>query len=422
MKGDSTMFEKLFEKAGTVVAHRAAPYAHERELYLEHLASEGYSLASLRRIAPCLVAIAHELRDCPDLAPREEEIQAVTERATRLHSEFSVFGNVEHFRESFARETKRWLIFLGRFQPAKRKPLPFEKLIDHYAEWMKNERGLAPSTIEGRRWKLKWFLNWFSNKHRPVRTISLADVDEYQSECKAKGFSRVTLNDHACAIRSFLKHAGAQGWCSPSVAAGIRGPVIYQHESLPAGPSWDEVKRLLKALDTNDPLDIRDRAIIMLLAIYGLRAMEVSHLVLKDIDWDHELLTIRRSKQRHYQLYPLVPEVGQAIVRYLREVRPECQHQEIFITTWPPRRPVCSGTICGVVARRMQRLGIQSLPHHGAHALRHACAGHLVAKGLTLKEIGDHLGHKSASSTRIYAKVDLSGLREVASFDLGGVL
>jgi integrase/recombinase XerD len=222
------------------------------------LASEGYSLASLRQIAPYLVAIAHELRDCPDLTVREEEIQTVTERATRLHSEFSVFGNVEQFRELFAREAKRWLIFLGRIQPAKRKPLPFEKLFDHYVEWMKNERGPAPSTIEGRRWKLKWFPNWFSDKHRPIRTISLADVDEYQSVCKAKRFSRVTLNDHACAIRSFLKHAGTQGWCSPSLAAGIRGPVIYQHENLPAGPSWDEVKRLLKALDTNDPLDIRD--------------------------------------------------------------------------------------------------------------------------------------------------------------------
>lgn len=416
------MFEKIFEKAGTVVAHRAAPYAHERELYLEHLAGEGYSLVSLRKIAPYLVAIAHELRDYRDLTVGEEEIQAVTERAARLHSEFSVFGNVEKFREIFAREAKRWLMFLGRFQPRKRKPLPFEKLIDHFTEWMKNERGLASSTIEGRRWKLKLFLNWFSDKHRPIRTISLADVDEYQSICKTKGFCRVTLSDHACAIRSFLKHAGAQGWCSPSVASGIHGPVIYEHENLPAGPSWDEVKRLLKALDTNDPLDIRDRAIIMLLAIYGLRAMEVSHLVLKDIDWDQDLLTIRRSKQRHYQLYPLVPEIGQAIVRYLREVRPQCGYQEIFITTWPPRRPVCSGTISAIAARHMQRLGIKSLPHHGAHALRHACAGHLVSKGLTLKEIGDHLGHRSASSTRIYAKVDLTGLREVASFDLGGVL
>ena len=58
----------------------------------------------------------------------------------------------------------------------------------------------------------------------------------------------------------------------------------------------------------------------------------------------------------------------------------------------------------------------------GPHALRHACAAHLVEEGLSLKEIGDHLGHRSSSATQIYAKVDLSGLREVAAFDLGGLL
>jgi site-specific recombinase XerD len=74
-----------------------------------------------------------------------------------------------------------------------------------------------------------------------------------------------------------------------------------------------------------------------------------------------------------------------------------------------------------IVKSRMAKLGITSL-HRGPHSLRHACAGHLVAEGFSLKEIGDHLGHRSAFSTRTYAKVDLPGLREVASFDLGDLL
>jgi site-specific recombinase XerD len=74
-----------------------------------------------------------------------------------------------------------------------------------------------------------------------------------------------------------------------------------------------------------------------------------------------------------------------------------------------------------VVADRFERLGIQA-PHRGPHALRHACAGRLLARGLSLKQIADHLGHQSLDSTRIYAKVDLQGLREVAAFDLGGLV
>jgi len=59
--------------------------------------------------------------------------------------------------------------------------------------------------------------------------------------------------------------------------------------------------------------------------------------------------------------------------------------------------------------------------HHGPHGLRHACAAHLVEAGLSLKEIGDHLGHRGTYATRTYAKVDLVGLREVAAFSLGGL-
>jgi integrase/recombinase XerD len=90
------------------------------------------------------------------------------------------------------------------------------------------------------------------------------------------------------------------------------------------------------------------------------------------------------------------------------------------VTLKAPFRPLSPGGVYHVVGSRLDALGIQVL-HRGPHCLRHACAGHLVAAGLSLKEIGDHLGHRSAYATRIYAKVNLAGLREVAAFDLGGL-
>jgi site-specific recombinase XerD len=76
--------------------------------------------------------------------------------------------------------------------------------------------------------------------------------------------------------------------------------------------------------------------------------------------------------------------------------------------------------VSAVASRRWQALGI-SLPHYGSHILRHACATHLLEEGLSLKEIGDHLGHRNPDTTRIYAKVNLAALRQVAEFDLGGL-
>jgi site-specific recombinase XerD len=74
-----------------------------------------------------------------------------------------------------------------------------------------------------------------------------------------------------------------------------------------------------------------------------------------------------------------------------------------------------------MVATRLRDSGIK-VERNGAHTLRHACATRLLAEGLSLKAIGDQLGHVSPDATRIYAKVDLIALRHVANFDFGGLL
>jgi integrase len=173
-------------------------------------------------------------------------------------------------------------------------------------------------------------------------------------------------------------------------------------------------------METDQRGDLRDKAMVMLFAFYGFRASEVSTLRLDDIDWEQNLISVSRAKRRGKQTYPLIPTVGNAIIRYLQEVRPSCSKREIFLTLLPPFRPMSRGSLHYVTSKRMMDLGIHTA-HRGPHSLRHACAAHLVSEGFSLKEIGDHLGHRSTSATRIYAKVDLPRLREVALFDLGGL-
>jgi integrase len=159
----------------------------------------------------------------------------------------------------------------------------------------------------------------------------------------------------------------------------------------------------------------------MLLAIYGLRAGEVTTLCLKDFDWEREILTVAQSKSRRPRTYPLCRPVGDAVLRYLREVRPRSERREVFLTLVPPFRPLAVASLGRAVQRRLHALGL-TLPRYGSHALRHACATHLLAQGLSLKEIGDHLGHLDPETTRIYAKVDLATLRTVADLPLEGLL
>ena len=93
----------------------------------------------------------------------------------------------------------------------------------------------------------------------------------------------------------------------------------------------------------------------------------------------------------------------------------------MFLTLQAPIQPSSGNALYCTVAERFRALNIPS-QHRGPHSLRHACATRLLAEGLSMKEIGDHLGHRQPDSTRVYAKVDLAGLRQVADFEMGGVL
>jgi len=107
-------------------------------------------------------------------------------------------------------------------------------------------------------------------------------------------------------------------------------PRRYTHEGLPRGPKWDEVQQLVASTSGDTPTDIRDHAMLLLLTAYGFRSGEVRYLRLDDIDWEQETIRVFRSKQRRTQYYPLIPAVGNAILRYIREVRPRTRYREIF--------------------------------------------------------------------------------------------
>jgi len=160
----------------------------------------------------------------------------------------------------------------------------------------------------------------------------------------------------------------------------------------------------------------------MLLVVYGLRRKEVVNLRIEDLDWEHEVIYIRRAKGAKAQIFPLSKTVGDDILNYLKKARPKyCSHREVFLNIKIPNEPLTAESVTAIVAKYLKPMNL-SLKHHGPHALRHACATHLMQENISLKSISEHLGHQSLEATRIYAKVDINGLRKVADFNLGGVL
>lgn len=150
-------------------------------------------------------------------------------------------------------------------------------------------------------------------------------------------------------------------------------PRLFADEQLPKGPSWEGVQRLLATTEGDTRKKIRDRAVIMLFAVYGLRVGKVRALRLEDLDWEQELMSVTRPKARRKQTYPLSYTVGESLLRYLKEVRPRVAYREVFLTLRAPFHPPSSSSLYRVVGDRLPALGV-SLKHCGPHSLRHACA------------------------------------------------
>jgi site-specific recombinase XerD len=300
---------------------------------------------------------------------------------------------------------------------------PCAGFIAEFADVMRSERGLSPFTIYTRCHRIEEFLGRFCPDTEALRRVTIVEIDRAIAQKGTQdGCTRASIRTYAYVLRSFFRYAETRGWCAPDLAKGIFPPRVYTGEQLPAGPTWDHVRQLCAGAEGGEPSQIRDRALLLLFAVYGLRVGEVRRLRLEDLDWDAEAIHVTRSKQqRRIQTFPLVHAVGDAILRYLKTVRPRHAARQIFLSLKAPIRPLGNSALWQIVNRRLRPLGLP-LAHQGPHALRHACATHLLNQGLSMKEIGDHLGHRNPAATSVYAKVDLVGLRQVADFDLTGLV
>jgi integrase/recombinase XerD len=414
------MFEQLFRRSSVVARHESAPYADERRRYLSECARRGDSRSTLALKAEDLFWVARKLSVYPKLRVTIQQVRAVAHDWRDRERACGRSLNTRFTRERFVHTARIWLRYLD-YLPPPLDPVPFQPQLDAYCNWARDERGFTDATIKRYHNNIKLFLRWYGTLKRPLSAVQVNDVDAYLAHGSEHGWCRITVNNVAGGLRAFFRYCALQRWTSLELASAIQGPRIYALEGLPAGPDWADVRRLFAALDASRPKDVRDRAILMLFAIYGLREGEVAKLRLDHLDWEHDRLHVPRVKRHETQVYPLLPSMGNAIVQYLEKVRRPSPHRELFLTLCSPYRPMSTTALYHVASHRLTALGIQTA-HHGPHSLRHACAARLVADGLSLKEIGDHLGHRSSSATRIYAKVDLPGLREVAAFDLGELL
>ncbi len=415
------MFETLFTRPGALRRHREGPLAAERAAYLSELAAQGMARGTILRRSSYCLCVAVELQRWPaDQCFNADEVEELAERWADERVACGRASCPRWPKVHFQFAATDFLRSLGRLCPAQAPEAGrYDAELADFIAAQQERRWLSERTRRTARWQIRRFFDYLEQRGVVLGDIAPTDIDAF-FEHMAQRWTRSSLRTSAKMLRAWFGYCETRSWVQSGLAGTILLPRIYRHEELPLGPTWDAVGRMLAQSNGDDPASTRDHAIILLLSVYGLRSGEVRRLHLDDIDWPHDRIRFVRSKSRREQTAPIEPRVGNAIARYLRDGRPKTDSRVVFLTLRAPHRPLSAGGLYNVVRRYLSEA---DSPKRGLgpHGLRHACARHLVESGRSFKEVGDHLGHRSPDTTRVYAKVDLTSLRKVAFDDLGGL-
>lgn len=283
-----------------------------------------------------------------------------------------------------------------------------------YVAHLREVRGLAASTIKYCRLTAEHFLKHLEESGAGVGCIQGSHIESYIAKAATR-LGRVSLKREIGSLRSFLRFLVADGKMPAGLDQQVDAPRVYRLERLPRALPWKTVRNLLQSIDTSSPAGLRNYAMFLLIATYGLRPGEVVAINLDDIRWREGILRIPQRKNGEFTELPLTNEVLSALVKHLKRTPPPAPFRRVFMRMHAPMGVLKNGA-AGSAFAALARKGGLSIPRlrGGAYCLRHSYAVHLVKKGTPFKTIGDILGHRSPEATTMYLRLATEDLREVA--------
>lgn len=280
---------------------------------------------------------------------------------------------------------------------------PSEQLIDRYAGYLVERRGLCRSSVRNYTNVAREFL---ADRQRTHGALALADLDAAAVSAfvlrEARRSSVGSAKCTATRLRCLLRFLHVEGAISHDLTGAVPRVASWRLASLVKALGGESIGRLLGSCDPCSRAGRRDLAVLTLLSRLGLRAGEVGALQLEDIDWRAGEIMIRGKGSRQEQL-PLPVDVGEALADWLRNGRPRCEHQLVFTRVRAPHTGLSTTGIAAIVHAACKRAG---LPKTGPHRLRHTAATQMLRAGASLSDVGQVLRHRDADTTAIYAKVD----------------
>lgn len=414
------MLEQYFVKPSTVDRLRCSWIGAEIETYLTWLVDHDYSARSIWHRVPTVFAFgefahgegARAVSDLP------AHVDAFVATRVALHDERA------RSKRPMAKEVRGPVeqmlsVAVPGFDATGRPhhDEPFAEAVPGFFDYLVEERGLRPASVRGYRHHLDRFEAYLQRiDFGSFGDLSPTVISAFMVERSSAGLAKSTVRDSAGALRVFLRYAHREGALPIDLSGAVGWPQVYRLSTIPRSISWGDVNRVLAGVERRTPAGRRDYAILLLLVTYGLRGREIAALTLNDIDWKCERLAVPERKAGHATAFPLSTVVGEAILDYLQNGRPETTDRQLFFRAVAPRKPIGPAAVSSLARHYLLEAGVD-VPRPGSHTLRHSAVQRLVDADFDLKTIGDFVGHRSARSTEVYAKVAVEALREVALGD-----
>ena len=292
-------------------------------------------------------------------------------------------------------------------------PEPFKESAESYLAY-REKIGIIPKSIQISRLYLFRFFSFLDTKNiHSMDVITVPVVLDFLKSLST--FEKPTINAIMRAVRLYLKYCYENGIIPDNLFPKLPNPHYNRNSRLPSTYTAQEVRDTLSAIDMGNPCGIRDYAIILLLARLGLRSSDVANLRFSNIDWENDMIRLTQVKTGNPLELPLLSDVGEAIINYLKNARPKSDSDHVFIRIKPPYTEFNPGAVGALVHERLVKAGIHLEGRKsGSHALRHSLAKRLLEHEIPLPVISEILGHTNTETTMTYLRVDINELKKCA--------
>lgn len=277
---------------------------------------------------------------------------------------------------------------------------------ERYLESMKSMRR-SEFTILNHRRMLFYFIQGLKSKGKcRIEELTEKDIIDFIDAAE------VAKGHHFYTIKSFCKFLYTNGAVKSNLGYVLEHNRPQEKEKLPSVYSKEEIIQIEKSIEQSSAVGKRDYAIFLMASRLGLRASDIAAFSFDNIDWDKNLITLRQYKTKNPVELPLLVDLGEALVTYIRDARPKSNCRNVFLTAKSPYSPMTRISINGVISRIMCQSGVDTTGRHfGPHSLRHSLASNLLKDGTSIETISSALGHESTQTTMGYLRIDIQSLR-----------